>query len=156
MIGNDLVDLGAAARESQWQRKGYLEKIYSQAEQAAIQSAENPDEYIWTLWSMKESAYKIHSRKTGERKFAPIKLVAADLHVHVNEIRGVIVTERSRYFTKTVVRKNYIYSVAAETAELLPRIYTQLYFRATLFDYKKYQAECVSHHGDYLALAFRY
>ena len=156
MIGNDLVDLRAAARESQWKRKGYLQKLFSGAEQADILASNHPDEYIWTLWSMKESVYKIHSRKTGERKFAPAKIISLDLQVDEREIIGVVETEERRYFTKTLVRKNYVYSIAAERVDALPWIYTQLHFRPALFDYKKYQPGSVSHHGDYLALAFCY
>lgn len=154
MIGNDLVDLNAAARESHWQRKGYLEKLYHPEEQRAILAAERPDEYIWTLWSMKEAAYKIHSRRTGERKFAPARLLASELEVTKNWISATILTEQSLYFTKTVIRKNYLYSIAAENTELLQRIYTQLYYRPSMFDYRNYQPECVTHHGNYLALAF--
>lgn len=154
MIGNDLVDLTAAAKESHWQRQGYLQKLYNSAEQSAILAAGKPDEYIWTLWSMKEAAYKIHSRRTGDRKFAPVKLEASDLQIHGSETIGMIRTEQSHYYTKTIIRKKYIYSIAAENPDLLRRIYTQLYFRPVMFDYHKYHPACVTHHGDYLALAF--
>lgn len=154
MIGNDLVDLQAAARESSWKRKGYLQKLYTAEEQAALHASENPDAYIWIMWSMKESAYKIHSAKTGERKFAPASLRISSVDLQGNEATGMIECEGHRYFTKTLLRTSYIYTVAAEDSELLSRIYSQVYFRAGDFDYKRYKPACVSHHGDYLALAY--
>ena len=41
MIGNDVVDLKLAATESNWKRKGYLDKLFSVAEQEYIFNAEN-------------------------------------------------------------------------------------------------------------------
>jgi len=156
MIGNDLVDLRAASFESNWKREGYLQKLFSESEQALIIAADNPGICIWTLWSMKESAYKVHSRKTGQRKFAPSKLLTSDIHVNKKGIRGIVEAEGRRYFTKTLVRKSYVYSIAAESLDILSRIYTQVYFRPALLDYKAYRPGCISHHGDYLALAFSY
>lgn len=156
MIGNDLVDLQAASRESRCSRKGYLEKLFAESEQIMIKTSNHPDMCIWTLWSMKESAYKIHSRKTGGRKFAPTKLLTSGLEINGEEITGLIKTEGSVYYTKTWIRTNYIYSIAAESSDVFPLIYTQLHFRPKQLDYRKYQPACVSHHGDYLALAFCY
>ena len=59
MVGNDIVDLKHAALESNWQRKGFLNKVFTSSEKQYIQDAENPFQMVWLIWSMKESAYKI-------------------------------------------------------------------------------------------------
>jgi phosphopantetheinyl transferase (holo-ACP synthase) len=59
VIGNDIVDLALARKESNWKRPGYLNKIFTTKEQLLISSAENPNTMVWNLWSRKEAAYKI-------------------------------------------------------------------------------------------------
>lgn len=71
MIGNDVIDLKLAARQSNWQRRGFLEKLFVSTEIQTILSAENPFEKVWELWSRKESVWKIINRETGIRKFNP-------------------------------------------------------------------------------------
>ena len=63
MIGNDIVDLELAAVQSNWRRKGFLEKVFTASEREIISSGEDPDLTVWLLWSMKEAAYKAHQRR---------------------------------------------------------------------------------------------
>ena len=43
MIGNDIVDLALAQKESNWKRKGFLNKIFTEKEQLLILNAKNND-----------------------------------------------------------------------------------------------------------------
>ncbi|MGB7841855.1 MAG: 4'-phosphopantetheinyl transferase superfamily protein, partial [Salinimicrobium sp.] len=63
MIGNDVVDLQLASRQSNWRRKGFLEKVFSAEEQQQIIASARPDRLVWLFWSMKEAAYKAHQRR---------------------------------------------------------------------------------------------
>jgi acyl carrier protein len=74
VIGNDIVDLALARKESNWKRPGYLNKIFTTKEQLLISSAENPNTMVWNLWSRKEAAYKIYNRATGIRGYFPLNL----------------------------------------------------------------------------------
>ncbi|MES2448655.1 MAG: 4'-phosphopantetheinyl transferase superfamily protein [Bacteroidota bacterium] len=71
MLGNDIVDLQLAATQSNWRRKGYLQKIFTEQEQDLIANATNQDQMVWLLWSMKEAAYKIVNIEIGERFYRP-------------------------------------------------------------------------------------
>ena len=62
MIGNDVVDLRLARVQSDWRRKGFLDKVFQDDEQDDILSTNNSDQMVWLLWSMKEAAYKAHQR----------------------------------------------------------------------------------------------
>ena len=73
MIGNDVIDLSLAKTESNWQRKGFLKKLFSNDEQQLILEASNSFEMVWRLWSMKEAAYKIFTQQHNMRFFAPKK-----------------------------------------------------------------------------------
>ena len=74
MIGNDIVDLALAKKESNWKRNRFLDKIFTTKEQVLIVDAENPEIMVWNLWSRKEAAYKIYNRETGIRGYFPLQL----------------------------------------------------------------------------------
>ena len=108
MTGNDIVDIATAAAESNWRRKGFLEKIFTPQEQQYIQETKNPDKTVWTLWSMKESAYKVYTRQYGGRFFAPQKLNCTLL----TNVTGHVSINDTIYSTTTTITDGYIYTIA--------------------------------------------
>ncbi len=108
MTGNDIVDIKLAAAESNWKRKGFIEKIFTPQEQQYITDAIVPDEMIWKLWSMKESAYKIYTRQYSGRFFAPLKFSCTLL----TATAGLVTFNNISYQTKTITAKKFIYTIA--------------------------------------------
>lgn len=155
MIGNDLVDLEQAAIESNWQRKGYLAKIYTASEQQMINESVNPDHMVWLLWSMKEAAYKIHSRKTGIRKYAPLSIACSTINFNQTDMSGLVSIEGEYFYTQSVFKDAYVHTIAAGSTHILPQIRIAIYKHPeNLFDYRSTKPKCVSHHGKYLALVY--
>jgi phosphopantetheinyl transferase (holo-ACP synthase) len=155
MIGNDLVDLRVAKQDSNWRRNGYLDKIFTVAEQNLILQSNPRDEMVWLLWSMKESAYKIHNRQTGERKFAPTQLVCAAIKQSQNQWHGQITTEGKQYYTDSQITPDYIHTIAAIHQAQLPQVRTLIYQIPDIpLDYRSTAPKCISHHGAYLALVY--
>ncbi|AUD01511.1 4'-phosphopantetheinyl transferase family protein [Spirosoma pollinicola] len=111
MIGNDIVDLNQARLESNWRRRGYIDKIFTPYEQQLIEEANNPDQMVWLLWSMKESAYKLAVRTTKERLFAPTK-IACSLHESTAETVDGAVFYGETYQTRSIITTNYIATIA--------------------------------------------
>jgi phosphopantetheinyl transferase (holo-ACP synthase) len=108
MIGNDIVDLAKAKKESHWQRKGFLDKLFTKKEQRLIITAENPELMVWTLWSRKEAAYKIYNRQTGERFFNPKGFVCQD---------DTVVFGTNHFYTKTQITPDFIYTIAVTSRD---------------------------------------
>jgi len=110
MSGNDIVDIQTAAKENNWKRCGYLEKIFIPAEQRYILGSPDPGQMVWRLWSMKESACKVHMRQRGERRFTPLKFQCTVY----NDDSGSVVTADGhyQYNTSTIHTEEYIYSIA--------------------------------------------
>ncbi|RNL55493.1 4'-phosphopantetheinyl transferase family protein [Pedobacter jejuensis] len=151
MLGNDIVDLTLAKVQSNWKRKGFLEKIFTYDEQLCILKSKNPYLKVWLLWSMKEAAYKIHNRKTGIRNFAPKSLSCT---IHSNAY-GEVNIEGSTYYTKSDLQTTFIHSIASPNCSMLEEIKISIYEAPdNLFDYKSTKPGCVSHHGRYLALVY--
>lgn len=153
MIGNDIVDLDLAKVQSNWRRKGYLDKIFTPAEQTLIETADSPDKMVWVLWSMKEAAYKIHNRKTGIRNFAPTAL-ACNL-ISLDGEKGTVTVDHQTYFTKSEFSLTYVHTIASASVNKLLDIEIKIYSQPNHpADYKTLAADCVSHHGRYLALVY--
>ena len=113
MIGNDVVDLQLAKTESNWQRKGFLNKIFTKNEQLIIKNSKNPEITIWNLWSRKEAAYKIWNRATGIRKYNPIQFECFDFNMDFGKIhfKNII------YYTKTEILNYSLHTIAVSKVE---------------------------------------
>lgn len=120
MIGNDIVDLTLAEKESNWKRKGFIDKIFTPQEQSLIKMAVNQEIIIWNLWSRKEAAYKIYNRQTGIRKYNPIQFECFDLNLEI----GKVVFENQVFYTKTEISSEYIYTIAVSDIENFYKIQT--------------------------------
>ncbi len=110
MIGNDIVDLMVAKTQSNWERKGFLNKIFTEEERAIILGSNNPFQLVWLFWSMKESVYKIYVQKHRHRFFAPKKF-KCEL---ISEIKGSVNINNERYHTNTKITDDYIFTEAVE------------------------------------------
>ncbi|HRI24151.1 MAG TPA: 4'-phosphopantetheinyl transferase superfamily protein [Ferruginibacter sp.] len=110
MTGNDIIDRAAASIESNWKRNGFLEKIFTTQEQDYILRLPDPEQMVWRLWSMKESAYKIFNRQSGKRFYSP-KLFACSI---LSASQGTVHFHDHIYNTSTTVKAEYIYSIATD------------------------------------------
>ncbi|MCO4822358.1 MAG: 4-phosphopantetheinyl transferase family protein [Flavobacteriaceae bacterium] len=113
MIGNDIVDLKQARIDSNWKRKGFLEKIFTQNEQVLIFSSANQHQTVWLLWSMKEAAYKIYMRQFGNRFFNPTRL---ECNIET-KTKGHVVIGDNTFDTISQIDKNYIHTIASKRRE---------------------------------------
>ncbi|MCX6216873.1 4'-phosphopantetheinyl transferase superfamily protein [Spirosoma sp.] len=136
MIGNDIVDLAQAKRDSNWRRRGYLDKIFTPHEQQLIEAAIDPDQMVWLLWSMKESAYKRAVRRTYNRAFAPSKIVCHLTTSTVGAAEG-FVFYHGTHQTKSVSTPRHI-STVAFSANAMPS-YTQVIVPFETTDFHTYQ-----------------
>lgn len=118
MRGNDIVDISLAATESNWRRKGFLDKLFTPHEKEHITRSDNPGRLVWTYWSMKEAAYKAFTRQSGGRFFAPQKFECSA----GSDGNGKVKVGQSTYQTKTYCTPGYIYSVAQSGNELSPAL----------------------------------
>ncbi|MEO7523254.1 MAG: 4'-phosphopantetheinyl transferase superfamily protein [Ferruginibacter sp.] len=151
MIGNDLVDLHCASIESNWERKGFLDKLFTASEKDKIYSSADPFLQVWKYWTMKEAAYKIYSRMTGIRNFAPSKLCCA-IGEHTY---GTVLTDGLRFHTRTDVNVNYIHTTAGLLSNQLTDIRIEIiHYLGEMPEYASRNPACVSHHGQYLALIY--
>ena len=119
MIGNDIVDRALANRESSWQRRGFLAKLFTDSEQQLILTAEDPECMVWLLWSMKESAYKASIRETGKRVFNPKKL-SCILTAWTGKTADGVVLYEGEFHTRSIITLGYIASLAGSTPDFSP------------------------------------
>ena len=106
MIGNDVIDLALAQQESNWQRKGYLDKVFTPKEQNLIFSSDNPTIMVWILWSRKEAVYKIIRQENGKRGFYPLRIKNSNYEL------GQVSYETGLFYVKTSIVDDCIHSIA--------------------------------------------
>ena len=155
MIGNDVVDITQSRKESNWQRIGFITKIFTADEQLLIENAVNPEIMVWLLWSMKEAAYKIYNRQTKIRAFIPKKLECSILWQNSNESMGQVSCFGTFYQTKTSLFQDFIHTIAVSSLHDLNHIIEIENKNITkdrhgiphLFIGVIYQDVSVSHHG---------
>jgi phosphopantetheinyl transferase (holo-ACP synthase) len=157
MIGNDIVDLDLANQESNWKRSGFLDKVFTDAEQRIILTYEVPEIMVWILWSMKEAAYKIYNRQEGTRAYIPLLLHCSELAVNDKIISGKVFFEESIFFTQTLVSQNCIDTVAVQNTTDFSRIkildnFAQINRAKGLPDFydkekNEFRPVSISHHG---------
>ena len=107
-IGNDIVDLKLAKTESNWQRKGFLEKQFTPKEQTEISNAKNPFLKVWLFWSMKEAAYKCYTQEVEERFFAPLKFECST----ISKDTGLVKFGGRVFYTVSTITSGYVHTIA--------------------------------------------
>ncbi len=109
-IGNDIIDLLLAKKESNIFRKGYLEKILTENELKILLNSKDIELSFWQMWSMKEAVYKILRQKEIERGYYPkkIEVLASDFNY------GKVIYDHLIYYTKTKIYDNYLETIALE------------------------------------------
>ena len=112
MIGNDVVDIAKAKRDSNWERPGYLEKVFTKKEQCYISTSENKTEMVWRLWSMKEAAYKLYTQLHHSRFYAPNQFCC-----DIDNTFGKVCYKDFSCVVKTHIQPEYIVSEARLTSE---------------------------------------
>lgn len=180
MIGNDIVDLKKAGLDSNWKRKGYLDKICTSDEQQLILQASEPAVMLWLIWSMKEAAYKIIHRKTGIRLYEPLKYICDDLLTDGIKASGKISYLEKKFYSQSEIKGPLLHSSVVSALPDFENLhlqylrpvpdYNEVFNRLSAF----YQltrnrsglpemvhiitgqkhAVSVSHHGSYLAVIY--
>ena len=136
MIGNDIIDLILAQKESNWKRKGFLEKQFTEKEQLLIHIAKDSFKMVWLLWSMKEAAYKIWVQQNKERLFSPKKFECELLKPD----QGSVHYKDQLYYTDSLINESFIHTVAS--LEKKTKAYSQIgSFNGIDHDIKKKLAE---------------
>ena len=179
MLGNDIVDLQLAKTQSNWHRKGYLDKIFTLEEQDAILNAKNPNTMVWLFWSMKEAVYKIFNRQTLERFYSPQKFECKIFFLDDDTAEGLVAYNGITYFTKSDLSQNFIYTLSSTktpnlekfTTKYLPNsanykqllkqefginVQKNLFGIPEIIDFElgTKKLASISHHGRYLAIAY--
>lgn len=154
MIGNDVIDLCLAQSESNWKRRGFLAKIYTDREQQFIRSSAQPDIMVWLLWSRKEAVYKIINREQNIRAFNPLKIecLSADLKF------SLVSFQKEYFFTKSCIQESKISTLAVQNwVHFRNAFYLEdknLLSKNKGVPFYKNAPASVSHHGRYLECVY--
>jgi len=118
VIGNDVIDLNLA-RQSHWRNERFLQKAFTEDEIILIKKNNSPFEMIWTLWSAKESVYKVLMQQGETSYFNPKKIIC------LSESSQSSLTFRYKeqiLYSSTETRMGYLHTIASVNKSILPTI----------------------------------
>ncbi len=116
MIGNDIIDLNLARLQSNWERRGYLQKLFTEEEQKFIINSNNQELNVWLLWSMKESVYKAVQRKYKLHRFYdPKQFVCSQVQLTSEKARGEVSFKEETFKTTSELFPDKILSYTANS-----------------------------------------
>lgn len=155
MIGNDIIDLELTRIESNWKRKNFIEKLFTEEEQKLIAAGENPEIALWSLWSRKEAVYKIYHRQNKIRAFIPKLISCQPIQIATPEFLGEVIVNGFVYYTRTEINSRYIYTEAVAAYEYFQKIMNvnsadiAKDHDGIPYEYSTKNPVSVSHHGRY-------
>ena len=126
MIGNDIIDLGRADLRNRQRKQRYLSKIATAKEQLLVQNLGIEDQWVWLLWSIKESVYKIIARKEQKVRFAPKSIECLDITSQGVHHQSIVRYEDVVYTTYSVITKDYIHTTGSDSSVPKEDIYSKI------------------------------
>lgn len=128
MIGNDIVDLSISTIGEKERRSRFLEKILTRLEMDILGSLGGEDRYVWLIWSIKESVYKIVSRGLQKSIYAPKSIQCIDINCSG---KGVYYADihygGDTFISKSIVNKEYIHTVASASHSVINQSDVQIF-----------------------------
>ncbi len=120
MVGNDIIDIAETRRSTNWERPGFIQKIFTPKEQGFINTSADPFTTVWQLWSMKESAYKVFIQTGPDRFFNPSRIECKVDSLQSGRVR----IDETSIKTNTRINSNYIFTTAVlDSSDIKTRVF---------------------------------
>lgn len=125
-VGNDVVDLKDPENIGKSRDGRFLDRVFAEQERELIARAPSPDMLLWSLWAVKEAAYKAVSRYDPAvcsipHRY-PVLLDAEDATRKIVHLTGKVVTPRIELVIEIDISTEWVHAVAAGSPEALQRI----------------------------------
>lgn len=129
MVGNDIVDLSISSIGAGERRGRYLAKLFTATELDIIQRLGDEDIWIWLLWSVKESVYKIVSRRENRIRYAPKSLQCMSItKKSEGRYETTVAYQGHKFVANSKLTDQYVHTLAAtsknEINQLSSKVFT--------------------------------
>lgn len=98
----------------------FLQKVLSPSEQHWIAETPDPERTLWTLWALKESAYKLEFKRRPHRFFAPKRYVCQFGESGITE--ASIQTPDGLYVGRIWQHAEYIHAIVSTSPPALNQV----------------------------------
>jgi phosphopantetheinyl transferase (holo-ACP synthase) len=117
------VDLKEPANAGKSRDSRFLRKILTDAEIDFVKNAQKPDEALWSLWTCKETAYKVIKKSFPETTFIPRRWQAFSHKTQTEYSEGeVLIPERRSVSVRLFSNPNYVHCVGADNLKTLDKL----------------------------------
>ena len=111
MIGNDIIDLNYARRTSKTSHPRWADKVLTANEKDQLHLFPSLTTALWTFWALKESAYKIFYKKTGQRLFIPKKFQASLIQIQPNFLEACIESPFGKWYGQVQISSDTVHAL---------------------------------------------
>ncbi len=96
-----------------------MQRVFTPSERDRIAGSQNPDGEIWTLWSAKETAYKVLSKSSPSLSSAPGVFSVTLSHPHpsqppLEELSGLVTGPSGRVAVRIYRTNEYVHCVGTD------------------------------------------
>ncbi|MCH4823119.1 4'-phosphopantetheinyl transferase superfamily protein [Gramella lutea] len=121
MIGNDIIDLSIARLENKTNNPRYCKKVFTGKERDIIEAESDKEKMLWTLWAMKETAYKAHQRRFNlARKINPLDYECdSESIVNIGEWKYKVEVDRNEHYIHCSTTQDNLQSYIYPSLEFL-------------------------------------
>jgi phosphopantetheinyl transferase (holo-ACP synthase) len=110
LVGNDLVDLTDEEAHPGQRHPRFDQRVFSARECAQIDASPDPNRSRWTLWAVKESAYKLAKKLSREARFIPLHFTS-----EVDERgTGSVYYRGHRFFSAAMQSAQWVHAIAID------------------------------------------
>lgn len=116
-VGNDIVDLTAPQNIGVENNKRYISRIIADKELGLIPFI--TDQYIWLLWSIKETFYKVLAKQGHANQFYPKKIIVKSLNRIGENYYATVSWNDITINTVSHITYNYIHTTSHQPENVL-------------------------------------
>src|ERR1700761_4990502 len=120
--GNDIVALNDIDRRRTVEPRFYS-RIISHSERELYPRPESPgmsfENFVWLLWSVKESAYKYWQRLEPELTFSPTRIIVSELDDPIGDdssapvYQGIVHSDAGKLYSRSTMAADHISTVVS-------------------------------------------
>lgn len=111
-MGNDIVDRRAVDAVGKGRDERFVRRVLTDPEHRACRQSADPDQYLWTAWAARETAYKAIAKSwpdisASPRRYQPV----FEDGIGGQNLRGVVQTPKMPVYVLVMIRADYIHCI---------------------------------------------
>lgn len=111
-MGNDIVDRRAGDAAGKSRDARFVRRVLTEQEHRVCRQSADSDQYLWTVWTAKETAYKAMAKSWPDISASPRRYQAFfEDGICGQNLPGVVQTPKTPVYIRVMIRADYIHCI---------------------------------------------